>query len=259
MQSVVSGVATAACLGQSSATAVRGMALRVYGAHSHWSAIDQRVRCHQCAPPSHPGPLVRIRGNSPVDLSSPSSSSSDSDGSGSEEEQRIEEEIRSQDFIGMIGEDFHLVDAEMRSSSSSSDADEISQPPIQGRDEPENTGVYVRAHQRTLYDSKVIHVRSHIRSKGKGKTIAVSPVRVLQRQVKRKRKRKQSRKTCHGISQCSQIILGRVTGSEEHFGSRDSRTFWIKGQSDLEQSAQVMPTQVWAHWRRESGRSVQSM
>eukprot|EP00971_Amphidinium_carterae_P349203 6490894-Amphidinium_carterae.3 len=143
---------------------------RVCGAHSHWSAIDQKVRCHQCAPPGHHGPLIRIGVSSSVDLTS---SSSDTDGSGSEEEQRIEEEIRSQDFIGMIGEGFHLVGAEMMASPS----DEISQPPNQGGDEPENTGVHVRAHQRTLYDGRVINVRSHVRSKGRGKRMSVSPVK----------------------------------------------------------------------------------
>eukprot|EP00971_Amphidinium_carterae_P244534 4855481-Amphidinium_carterae.2 len=40
----------------------------VCGIHSHWSAIDEKVRCFQCAPPGHHGPLIRIRGNSSVDL-----------------------------------------------------------------------------------------------------------------------------------------------------------------------------------------------
>eukprot|EP00971_Amphidinium_carterae_P255459 5071268-Amphidinium_carterae.1 len=74
MQSAVNGVVTAACQEQSNAAIVREMALkcfseceessgnhRVCGAHSHWSALDGRVRCHQCAPSGHHGPLIRIR------------------------------------------------------------------------------------------------------------------------------------------------------------------------------------------------------
>eukprot|EP00971_Amphidinium_carterae_P223684 4438370-Amphidinium_carterae.1 len=89
MQSVVIGVVIAAYQEQSSA-----------------------ITCHRSegAPPNHHGSLIRIRGSSSIDLTS---SSSDTYRSSSEEKQRIEEEIRSQDFIGMIAEGFHLVDTEM--------------------------------------------------------------------------------------------------------------------------------------------------
>eukprot|EP00971_Amphidinium_carterae_P089162 1764536-Amphidinium_carterae.2 len=41
---------------------------------------------------------------------------------------------------------------------------------------------------------------------------------------------------------------------------RIRRTLWIKGQSDLDQSVQLIPgVQAWTRWRRESGQSVQSM
>eukprot|EP00971_Amphidinium_carterae_P349847 6491257-Amphidinium_carterae.3 len=68
----------------------------------HRMEVDGKVRCRSCAPQSHRGPLIRIRVSSSVSLTT---SSSEPDHSEAEEEERViedEEEIRSQDFIGMI-------------------------------------------------------------------------------------------------------------------------------------------------------------
>eukprot|EP00971_Amphidinium_carterae_P044762 880512-Amphidinium_carterae.1 len=148
------------------------------GAHSQWSALDQKVRCHPCTTQGHYGPLIRIRGNSSVSISS---SSSEPDQSEAEEEERVmEEEIRSQDFIGMLNirsrddDSFSLVDQWSSRSPSSEESDN------QGRDinQPEVTRVHVRAHQRILQDGRVVRVRSHSRSKGKGRGVTTSPSRV---------------------------------------------------------------------------------
>eukprot|EP00971_Amphidinium_carterae_P151480 3003398-Amphidinium_carterae.1 len=149
------------------------------GAHSEWSAVDQKVRCKNCAPLNHRSPLIRIRGSSSVSLTS-----SESDGSRSEEEQRvIEEVIRSQDFLGMdnfTGRDvdsFHLVDQNSSRSLSSGESE------VQGRDlnQPGVTRVQVRAHQRTFHDGRVVVVNiksHHSRGKGEGRIITFSPERV---------------------------------------------------------------------------------
>eukprot|EP00971_Amphidinium_carterae_P089170 1764700-Amphidinium_carterae.1 len=61
-----------------------------------------------------------------------------------------------------------------------------------GREEPENTGTYVRAHQRTLQDGRIVIVGAHYRgkgrSKGKGKARSVSPVRTVNFKGKSKSK-----------------------------------------------------------------------
>eukprot|EP00971_Amphidinium_carterae_P286242 5683508-Amphidinium_carterae.1 len=44
------------------------------GIHSHWSAVDQKVGCMNCAPARHHGPPIRIRESSSVDLTSSSDS-----------------------------------------------------------------------------------------------------------------------------------------------------------------------------------------
>eukprot|EP00971_Amphidinium_carterae_P206308 4093888-Amphidinium_carterae.1 len=114
-----------------------------------------------------------------------------------EEERVIEEEIRSQDFSGMINftgrdvDSFHLVDQDSSRSLSSEES------AVQGRDlsQPEVIRVQVRAHQRTLQDGRIVNVRSHSRRKGKGRSVTLSPERVSQHKggFKRKGKGKSSK------------------------------------------------------------------
>eukprot|EP00971_Amphidinium_carterae_P264409 5245170-Amphidinium_carterae.1 len=123
-----------------------------------------------------------------------STSSCEPDQSEDEEEIEIsEEEFRSQDFIGMLNfrgrddDSFSLVDQWSSRSPSSDESDsqgrDVSQTPHRQPDEsqpdqnqPEVTRFYVRSHQRTLPDGRVITIRRHSRtrgragkSKGKGK------------------------------------------------------------------------------------------
>eukprot|EP00971_Amphidinium_carterae_P273804 5434318-Amphidinium_carterae.1 len=110
-----------------------------------------------------------------------------------EDEERImEEELSSQDFIGMLNfsgrevDSFSLVDQYSSRSVSSEESDSqgrvVNQPDQSQADlsQPEVTRVYVRSHQRTLPDGRVMTIRSHSRSRGRsGRSVTFSPDRVI--------------------------------------------------------------------------------
>eukprot|EP00971_Amphidinium_carterae_P117602 2329880-Amphidinium_carterae.3 len=155
--------------------------------------------------------------------------------------------------------------------------------------QPEVTRVQVRAHQRTLQDGRVVNFRSHSRGKAKGRVISISPVRVGKGKGNKEATKKADQIR---ISQCNQnryqngrsevrrsfrcdqignqnvmqskAFLCLAIGHGMHPGQSHKirgDAFWFKGQSELDQSVQVMPpgTQAWVHLRRESGQSAQSL
>eukprot|EP00971_Amphidinium_carterae_P092643 1835003-Amphidinium_carterae.2 len=140
-QSAVSGAVTVACQEQSSAIAVRGMALRCYSLTVSMQDVEIMCVWHSLT------------------------LECDLEGSGSEEEQRVEEEIGSQDFINMINFSERDVDSFQLVNQDVSGSEESEESEVQGWDQsqPVVTRVQVRAHQRTLQDGSVVNVRSHSR------------------------------------------------------------------------------------------------
>eukprot|EP00971_Amphidinium_carterae_P048640 958646-Amphidinium_carterae.1 len=99
MQSVVSGVVTAACPEQSNAISVRDMALKCYCLN-----VRSQAAITECVELTHIGVRwrARIRGSSSVSLATSTCESDQQDPEEEDEVRVMEEEIRSQDFIGML-------------------------------------------------------------------------------------------------------------------------------------------------------------
>eukprot|EP00971_Amphidinium_carterae_P344976 6485681-Amphidinium_carterae.1 len=182
--------------------------------------LDGKVRCKSCAHQNHRGPLIRIRDRSSVSLTT---SSSEPDQSEAEEEERvIEEEIKSQGFIGMINftgrdvDSFHLVDQDSSKSLS------LEERKVQGRDlsQAEVTRVQVRAHQWTLQDGRVVNV-------GVIQGVRVKEGHLLTRESQPSQRWIQEQ-------MCDQIGNQSVMCSQNHFGSMNS------GQSQDGQCSQCL-------------------
>eukprot|EP00971_Amphidinium_carterae_P200500 3978877-Amphidinium_carterae.1 len=131
--------------------------------------------------------------------------------------------------IGERSDSSSLVIAE-GSDSSSDEFNSSPQITPLGREEPEVTGTYVRAHQRTLPDGRIIIVGAHYRGKGKGKgkgrTRSVSPVRSVnfkgKSKTKGKGRGKAIRRSVSTVSSGSEEVQNQgsvsTVRSEEHSG-----------------------------------------